>query len=330
MCASIRLLIRPVWTKLEEQNEDFFAAHRLRLKIKEHILYFNYLVQAQAQSQAESMRGGSGNHDSSGLNHDQNQNAANLQPAIGNVFLPTVIGSPAPVNANAMNDSNNNNANTSNNQNENDAVQFGSDSRNGKRRSRGRRRRRRFPDNPIQPLFFLPPFLSFQHQAGPPPLGVVLPQHQQHPTGVQPATVMSNLALFTEEASSNANAIMMDAEAAMENNDDNNANLHINPTASANPQLPWNLSVDDLSVELSTHINMNLSSLNMGGSTHCCDGDTAGLLFTPIPSSASTENLLAMGGGSGSGGENNSNSNRSNKVRGIGGCATAQSAICRF
>lgn len=38
-----------VWTKLEEQNPLFFRAYNLRLRIKEQIAAFNYLVSQQAQ-----------------------------------------------------------------------------------------------------------------------------------------------------------------------------------------------------------------------------------------------------------------------------------------
>jgi uncharacterized protein (TIGR01589 family) len=38
-----------VWEKLVEQNPEFFKAYDLRLKIKEQISMFNYLVTRQAQ-----------------------------------------------------------------------------------------------------------------------------------------------------------------------------------------------------------------------------------------------------------------------------------------
>jgi len=38
-----------VWLKLEEQNPDFFKAYHVRLRIKEQITAFNYLVSQQAQ-----------------------------------------------------------------------------------------------------------------------------------------------------------------------------------------------------------------------------------------------------------------------------------------
>jgi uncharacterized protein (TIGR01589 family) len=38
-----------VWLKLEEQNPDFFKAYHIRLRIKEQITAFNYLVSQQAQ-----------------------------------------------------------------------------------------------------------------------------------------------------------------------------------------------------------------------------------------------------------------------------------------
>eukprot|EP01087_Luapelamoeba_hula_P000331 TRINITY_DN10228_c0_g1_i1.p1 TRINITY_DN10228_c0_g1~~TRINITY_DN10228_c0_g1_i1.p1 ORF type:complete len:489 (-),score=83.51 TRINITY_DN10228_c0_g1_i1:134-1600(-) len=38
-----------VWQKLEEQNPDFFKAYHIRLRIKEQINAFNYLVSQQAQ-----------------------------------------------------------------------------------------------------------------------------------------------------------------------------------------------------------------------------------------------------------------------------------------
>jgi hypothetical protein len=37
-----------VWNKLEEQNKDFFKAYHMRLKVKDQIQAFNYLVQEQA------------------------------------------------------------------------------------------------------------------------------------------------------------------------------------------------------------------------------------------------------------------------------------------
>ena len=33
-----------VWQKLEEQNRDFFKAYSIRLRLKDHIVAFNYLV----------------------------------------------------------------------------------------------------------------------------------------------------------------------------------------------------------------------------------------------------------------------------------------------
>lgn len=38
-----------MWLKLEEQNPDFFKAYHVRLRIKEQITAFNYLVSQQAQ-----------------------------------------------------------------------------------------------------------------------------------------------------------------------------------------------------------------------------------------------------------------------------------------
>jgi hypothetical protein len=38
-----------VWLKLEEQNPEFFKAYHIRLRIKEQITAFNYLVSQQAQ-----------------------------------------------------------------------------------------------------------------------------------------------------------------------------------------------------------------------------------------------------------------------------------------
>lgn len=38
-----------VWHKLEEQNPLFFRAYNIRLRIKEQIAAFNYLVSQQAQ-----------------------------------------------------------------------------------------------------------------------------------------------------------------------------------------------------------------------------------------------------------------------------------------
>eukprot|EP01118_Nematostelium_gracile_P004633 TRINITY_DN1547_c0_g1_i2.p1 TRINITY_DN1547_c0_g1~~TRINITY_DN1547_c0_g1_i2.p1 ORF type:complete len:151 (+),score=28.04 TRINITY_DN1547_c0_g1_i2:200-652(+) len=40
---------RWVWAKLEEQNPKFFLAYNIRLRIKEQISAFNYLVSQQAQ-----------------------------------------------------------------------------------------------------------------------------------------------------------------------------------------------------------------------------------------------------------------------------------------
>jgi hypothetical protein len=44
-----RLTIFIVWQKLEETNPEFFKAYNIRLRIKEQITAFNYLVSQQAQ-----------------------------------------------------------------------------------------------------------------------------------------------------------------------------------------------------------------------------------------------------------------------------------------
>jgi uncharacterized protein (TIGR01589 family) len=36
-----------VWQKLEEQNPDFFRAYYTRLKLKDHIVLFNHLLEQQ-------------------------------------------------------------------------------------------------------------------------------------------------------------------------------------------------------------------------------------------------------------------------------------------
>jgi uncharacterized protein (TIGR01589 family) len=36
-----------VWSKLEEQNRDFFYSYDVRLKLKDQVAAFNYIVQQQ-------------------------------------------------------------------------------------------------------------------------------------------------------------------------------------------------------------------------------------------------------------------------------------------
>jgi uncharacterized protein (TIGR01589 family) len=38
-----------VWQKLEEQNPDFFRMYSIRLKLKEQIVMFNYLLEQQVK-----------------------------------------------------------------------------------------------------------------------------------------------------------------------------------------------------------------------------------------------------------------------------------------
>ncbi|KAJ1451809.1 hypothetical protein M885DRAFT_528660 [Pelagophyceae sp. CCMP2097] len=38
-----------VWQKLEEQNSEFFASYDVRLKLKDQIVAFNYLVEQQTR-----------------------------------------------------------------------------------------------------------------------------------------------------------------------------------------------------------------------------------------------------------------------------------------
>ena len=38
---------RLVWQKLEEQNPDFFRMYTMRLKLKDQIAMFNYLLEQQ-------------------------------------------------------------------------------------------------------------------------------------------------------------------------------------------------------------------------------------------------------------------------------------------
>ena len=38
-----------VWQKLEEQNAEFFASYDVRLRLKDQIVAFNYLVEQQTR-----------------------------------------------------------------------------------------------------------------------------------------------------------------------------------------------------------------------------------------------------------------------------------------
>ena len=38
---------RLIWQKLEEQNPDFFRMYAVRLKLKDQIVMFNYLLEQQ-------------------------------------------------------------------------------------------------------------------------------------------------------------------------------------------------------------------------------------------------------------------------------------------
>ncbi|KAE9595805.1 putative angiotensin-converting enzyme 2 [Lupinus albus] len=41
------LFVDLVWQKLEEENDDFFRAYYIRLKLKKQILLFNHLLEHQ-------------------------------------------------------------------------------------------------------------------------------------------------------------------------------------------------------------------------------------------------------------------------------------------
>lgn len=43
------LVVSPVWQKLEEENQDFFKAYHLRLMLKHQIIFFNKLLEKQAE-----------------------------------------------------------------------------------------------------------------------------------------------------------------------------------------------------------------------------------------------------------------------------------------
>lgn len=54
-----------IWSKLEEQNPDFFKCYYTRLKLKAQIVMFNHLLEQQVQVIQKMQRGWQGNHGSS-------------------------------------------------------------------------------------------------------------------------------------------------------------------------------------------------------------------------------------------------------------------------
>ena len=47
-----------VWSKLEEANPDFFLSYDVRLKLKDQVVAFNYLVEQQTRHHGSVIRSG--------------------------------------------------------------------------------------------------------------------------------------------------------------------------------------------------------------------------------------------------------------------------------